>query len=573
MIPAAGIVIPNDNDLEPPDYSLDPPEHQPVFALPTSLPNVTPFTMDAYVDGSDGFYSGPSSFNQFAFSPIASPKSEQQPFNVYASLASSVASQEFYSPPGSALHSTATTPHPSNNEAFDSTFFSNVHSHSAAMNIRPMPFSDKSESEMHPQAFSFQHVNPSSVQKNTKESRSWAPSSFQRYDLFNFGPESDVEEDKESVYQMKTPPELLQNNEPTVDLSSSRHITSSNVGEWGRGGGSGGGDGLRNIPTSMPNRVPIAPSPMTRGPVYPRKSVMLGEDGEPWQVPSRQGSISRDASKKTKPISKGSGAAQQLTMTPLGGARTQPSSPIAPSELASGGTSRSATSSRGASPSRDPNQGDGPPPNCTNCHTQTTPLWRRNPEGQPLCNACGLFLKLHGVVRPLSLKTDVIKKRNRGGAGSGSIPSVQSSTRSDKKAISRKSSSNDPLGTGFTTTNYAPNSLGGTPTVLSAAGSSESLEGLAANAHSPPVHFSSAIPLAIAQSQAKLRNASVVPKRQRRFSSEHLQTQDSTDVRQRQVEQAQKQVEVETNGVLQNEMANMHIPQQGNDWEWLSMNY
>ncbi|KAI8337268.1 hypothetical protein BC941DRAFT_502720 [Chlamydoabsidia padenii] len=50
---------------------------------------------------------------------------------------------------------------------------------------------------------------------------------------------------------------------------------------------------------------------------------------------------------------------------------------------------------------------------CTNCATTTTPLWRRNPEGQPLCNACGLFLKLHGVVRPLSLKTDVIKKRNR----------------------------------------------------------------------------------------------------------------------------------------------------------------
>lgn len=52
---------------------------------------------------------------------------------------------------------------------------------------------------------------------------------------------------------------------------------------------------------------------------------------------------------------------------------------------------------------------------CTNCSTTTTPLWRRNPEGQPLCNACGLFLKLHGVVRPLSLKTDVIKKRNRSG--------------------------------------------------------------------------------------------------------------------------------------------------------------
>ena len=45
-----------------------------------------------------------------------------------------------------------------------------------------------------------------------------------------------------------------------------------------------------------------------------------------------------------------------------------------------------------------------------------SPLWRRNTEGQPLCNACGLFLKLHGVVRPLSLKTNVIKKRNRSGS-------------------------------------------------------------------------------------------------------------------------------------------------------------
>lgn len=63
---------------------------------------------------------------------------------------------------------------------------------------------------------------------------------------------------------------------------------------------------------------------------------------------------------------------------------------------------------------------------CTNCHTKTTPLWRRNPQGEPLCNACGLFLKLHGTVRPLSLKTDVIKKRQRGqntslGSKKGSI--------------------------------------------------------------------------------------------------------------------------------------------------------
>ncbi|CEP14765.1 hypothetical protein [Parasitella parasitica] len=50
---------------------------------------------------------------------------------------------------------------------------------------------------------------------------------------------------------------------------------------------------------------------------------------------------------------------------------------------------------------------------CSNCGTTNTPLWRRNLDGNPLCNACGLFLKLHGKVRPLSLKTDIIKKRNR----------------------------------------------------------------------------------------------------------------------------------------------------------------
>ncbi|AOA60977.1 Transcriptional activator of nitrogen related genes [Komagataella phaffii CBS 7435] len=49
---------------------------------------------------------------------------------------------------------------------------------------------------------------------------------------------------------------------------------------------------------------------------------------------------------------------------------------------------------------------------CSNCKTEKTPLWRRDGSGNTLCNACGLFQKLHGTVRPLSLKTDVIRKRN-----------------------------------------------------------------------------------------------------------------------------------------------------------------
>lgn len=34
---------------------------------------------------------------------------------------------------------------------------------------------------------------------------------------------------------------------------------------------------------------------------------------------------------------------------------------------------------------------------CANCKTGTTTLWRRNNQGEPVCNACGLYFKLHNV--------------------------------------------------------------------------------------------------------------------------------------------------------------------------------
>lgn len=50
---------------------------------------------------------------------------------------------------------------------------------------------------------------------------------------------------------------------------------------------------------------------------------------------------------------------------------------------------------------------------CANCHTTQTTLWRRNQNGDPVCNACGLYWKLHAVNRPLSMKKDGIQTRNR----------------------------------------------------------------------------------------------------------------------------------------------------------------
>ncbi|EDS31329.1 conserved hypothetical protein [Culex quinquefasciatus] len=35
---------------------------------------------------------------------------------------------------------------------------------------------------------------------------------------------------------------------------------------------------------------------------------------------------------------------------------------------------------------------------CANCKTTTTTLWRRNQGGEPVCNACGLYYKLHNPV-------------------------------------------------------------------------------------------------------------------------------------------------------------------------------
>ncbi|CAO3612453.1 unnamed protein product [Mucor hiemalis] len=63
------------------------------------------------------------------------------------------------------------------------------------------------------------------------------------------------------------------------------------------------------------------------------------------------------------------------------------------------------TSSEHSSPSEEKQ------PQCSNCDATSTPLWRRSSDDKVLCNACGLYLKLHNVPRPRHLKASNGKGR------------------------------------------------------------------------------------------------------------------------------------------------------------------
>jgi hypothetical protein len=89
------------------------------------------------------------------------------------------------------------------------------------------------------------------------------------------------------------------------------------------------------------------------------------------------------------------------------------------------------TSRRASKTSNAPSENSGQI-TCTNCSTNNTPLWRRDFQGNPLCNACGLFMKLHGIPRPMSMKTDVFKTRKRG-------PSMDTTSGGSKAARTRSS--------------------------------------------------------------------------------------------------------------------------------------
>lgn len=55
---------------------------------------------------------------------------------------------------------------------------------------------------------------------------------------------------------------------------------------------------------------------------------------------------------------------------------------------------------------------------CINCQQTNTPLWRKNENGDPLCNACGLYAKLNHRNRPVEMRKSTIQRRRRDWASS-----------------------------------------------------------------------------------------------------------------------------------------------------------
>lgn len=473
MHAAASVPVPNDPEANfvINSYGLE-LTGQPNSMGPSAFqPLQTSYGLDNYTLDSDPILSSAGPFQQqFPFSPVDSPaiRASTNTFPTSIKLppsvtSSSLNSADFYSPSGASFPSNVSTPLPysesdqvligprtanyqlqGNVSGFNTSDAWNVPNNSMQVPLsyaRNYP-SGSSGTNMPLSAHSYgvpSHIDPARMLNSDFSTNTSSPAiaMSRQESMFTFGGESDENEDEEAGAFL----DMSKTQQDDVGLDS-------NAGFY------------QQRETSRTNQFDPTPARYPAGP--PRKTVTIGhtETVPPtsdWnsggssldrthgstvsfgEVRSRGNETKRQKIPRTSSTPNATALASQ---TPFLTAQETLSTPNTPPESKLGSASPSRPSSPGVAGTGEQSLSSSIPTTCTNCFTQTTPLWRRNPEGQPLCNACGLFLKLHGVVRPLSLKTDVIKKRNRGTGSSG--PTGTSSGRASKKS-SRKNSLVQPI--------------------------------------------------------------------------------------------------------------------------------
>lgn len=417
-----------------PDYSLDHPPS--AFALPGNgtvgprrhqhhhTASGIPFGLDTFgvSEGTTGISSAGPYQQHFTFSPSDSPMTASNPFsNLYAQtpLASSLNSTEFFSPPPSGYQSTVSTPQPIY-EGEQSMFFSDApsaesqaqrripnylqqqqRSSNLSASLQPRHMFSTSNGDfqatgtmsgppttLHSGGYSVpqQHVDPSQV-LGPGDFTSTGPSNS----MFTFGGDSDNEDDDGPSFERGG---IAMPN----DFASMDDSADINSGLTWDTGFAGSVQSLPGFNGQHRKHVTIGSTDMMEGPSEWHHGSTLGRAhgsaASVSEVRNREQDRRRQKIARTTSTPNAPQLLRQSLNGTISGPPTNHPSPNTPPESGFSSAAPSRPSSPGGSKNGDPNAG---PTTCTNCFTQTTPLWRRNPEGQPLCNACGLFLKLHGA--------------------------------------------------------------------------------------------------------------------------------------------------------------------------------
>ncbi|KAL7787964.1 hypothetical protein V8C37DRAFT_253933 [Trichoderma ceciliae] len=474
-----------DADPELNGYSLD---NSSAMSMQRQMANnqSSVFNLDTFMDN-DGIIGSAAHFqSNFSFSPSTSPMMHNGPFaSMYnnVSLHSSLHNHDFYSPTGSGHPSATSTPHPMPDG--DGVYFGSqdMHHHhqQSHHHHRAQAFRQGSSSMGHPMNQQFMYSDSNGTHGGSGGGGAAAPfastsAGSEAVSAYSTAPSSFGHIDPSQVFQTDS-----QVASPVLPLQQGNILGFGGESDEDDGNAflDRGGVGLHGDFTSavdeagsfgwdasLPGQFSTQAARFPGGPT--RKQVQIGgittdyvDTSGDWDGHSlsrshsqslgmgndnRQNRLPRNSSTPSHMASKHSGfeqIAQSLPNSPGGHApgtisgfsSVAPSRPPSPPPSSKLGSLTNLHAVGGI-----PGE-NSTPTTCTNCFTQTTPLWRRNPEGQPLCNACGLFLKLHGVVRPLSLKTDVIKKRNRGSGANLPVGGTRKKTGTGSNAASRKNSS------------------------------------------------------------------------------------------------------------------------------------